>query len=278
MNAFQKSISLQSLHRVWKERRAHLRKSCFGIDRVSASDFERKLSRELREVQYRVAAGFTPHGLLALLKPKPNGGGFRVICVPTFADRLLQFSILEQLRPRLPSMGLDNAVSYGLAPGGDRSVLGARKFACAARAERPWVYKTDIQKFFDNIDRVILQAAMKRVVRQPSLGPLLDAFLQTEIEGGLDPGWKAAVAKNGISAGRGVRQGMPLSPLYAGAYLRDLDRYLIRTGAPTARYVDDIASFFATEGEAFSFHKALKAKLSDLGLAIGIRASRDRRP
>ncbi len=268
MNAFQKSISLQALHRVWKERRAHLRKSCFGIDRISASDFERRLSSELREVQHRVTAGFTPHGLLAILKPKPNGG-FRVICVPTFADRLLQFSILEQIRPRLRSMGLDNAVSYGLAPGSDRSVLGARKFACAARADRPWVYKTDIQKFFDNIDRAILQASIKRVVRQPSLGPLLDAFLQTEIEDGLDPGWKAAIAKNGINTGRGVRQGMPLSPLYAGAYLRDLDRYLIRTGAPTARYVDDIVSFFATEAEAFKFHKSLKTQLSDLGLTIG---------
>jgi RNA-directed DNA polymerase len=267
MNAFEKVTSSQSLHRAWIERRSDLRKSCFGIDRVTASDFERKLPRQLRDIQNRVAAGFQPDGLLALLKPKPNGG-FRVICVPTFADRLVQFSMLEQLRPRLASMGLDNAVSFGLARGVDRSVVGARKFACATRTERPWVYKTDIQKFFDNIDRSLLQAAMKRV-RQPTLQPLLDAFLRTEIDGGLDAGWKVAVEKNGIVVGRGVRQGMPLSPLYAGAYLKDLDRYIIKTRVPTARYVDDIVAFFHTEKEAFAFHKSLKAQLADLGLTIG---------
>jgi hypothetical protein len=101
------------------------------------------------------------------------------------------------------------------------------------------------------------------------LRPLIDVFLDTEIEGGLDPGWKAAIAANGIISGRGIRQGMPISPLYAGVYLRGIDKYLIQSGVMAARYVDDIACFFSSEVEAIAFHRLIKAKLSDLGLTIG---------
>ncbi len=235
---------------------------------MSAGEFERNLERELRELRHRAAKDFRPHGLLALLKPKPLGGS-RVICVPTFADRLLQFSLLDLLRPKFGGMGLENRVSYGLAPGTDRSVVGARRFACTSRAELPWVYKTDVQKFFDNIDRTVLEGALERVVRQKTLLPLLRAFLNTEVTGGLDPDWRTATAANGLRVGCGVRQGMPLSPFYAGVYLRDIDRFLIRSRTATARYVDDIVSFFHTEQEAMTFHASLKDELAKLGLNIG---------
>lgn len=268
MNALHTATSTGRIRHAWKSKKAKLLRSCFGVDRVTAGDFERNLDREVRELRHRVETGFKPHGLLAILKPKPAGGS-RVICVPTFADRLLQFSLLDQLRPKFASMGVENAVSYGLAPGEANSVVGARKFACAARAKQPWVYKADVHKFFDNIDRAILEKALDRAVRQRSLLPLLKSFLHTEIQGGLDPDWKSATASNGITHGRGVRQGMPLSPFYAGVYLRDIDRFLMRSKVAAARYVDDIVSFFETEGQALEFHAALKLKLGELGLTIG---------
>ncbi len=166
-------------------------------------------------------------------------------------------------------MGVDNPVAFGLAPGPERSVLGARKFACSARNERPWVYKADVHKFFDNVERSTLQDAVSRTVRQRSLVPLLHSFLATEIEDGAEKGWRSIVWEAGIRGGLGVRQGMPLSPFYAGVYLRDLDRRLIKRRVPVARYVDDIVAFFASEAEARTFHRFLKSALDDLGLAIG---------
>ena len=166
-------------------------------------------------------------------------------------------------------MGVDNPVAFGLAPGPERSVLGARKFACSARNERPWVYKADVHKFFDNVQRSTLQGALSRTVRQRSLIPILNSFLATEIEDGVDKGWRSIVSEAGIRGGLGVRQGMPLSPFYAGVYLRDLDRRLVKRRVPVARYVDDIVAFFASEAEALTFHVFLKSALNDLGLAIG---------
>lgn len=269
VNGLEACTTSPALRAVWKAERARLTKSCFGPDRISGATFERTLDQQLRELRHRVASGFKPHGLLALAKPKENGTGNRIICVPTVADRLLQFSILKELRPRLRAMRLDNPVAFGLAPGPERSVLGARKFACGARNERPWVYKADVHKFFDNVGREVLREAVSSTVRQTSLIPILHSFLATEIEDGAERGWRKIVTEAGIRSGVGVRQGMPLSPFYAGVYLRDLDRRLLKRKVPVARYVDDIVAFFASEAEARIFHAFLKSALGDLGLSIG---------
>lgn len=268
MSGLAACTSSAALRDAWYDRRRRLLKTCFGPDRVSATTFDRSLDRQIREIQHRIADGFRPHGLLALAKPKDSGGN-RIICVPTFADRLLQFSLLNELRPRLRAMGVDNEVAYGISPGRERSVLEARKFACRARNERPWVYKADVHKFFDNVKRNTLREAVSRAVRKTTLHPLLHSFLSTEITDGAQRGWRAIVAEAGIQSGLGVRQGMPLSPLYAGIYLRDVDRQLIKRRAPVARYVDDIVAFFKSEAEAAAFHSFLKSVLDDVGLKIG---------
>lgn len=269
MNNALKSIStVKNLREVWKEKKGQLCSSCFGVDRVSGATFKNDVVGRLAILSNRMQSGYRPTGLLAIAKPK-NGGGNRIICVPSIADRLVQFSILNQLRPRLKQVGLDNPISFGLAPGRQRSVLGARKFACSARAERGWVYKTDIHKFFDNIDRDKLKKTIQSTVPQSSLHPLIGAFLRTEITDGIDPGWRKIVEDAGIVKGLGVRQGMPLSPFFAGAYLKQFDRWLLKRGIPAARYVDDIVVFFDNEKAARSFHPSMAAQMEKLGLSIG---------
>lgn len=267
-NARELVTSFATLNQVWKFERHRLRKSCFGVNRVSGKTFESSLARELREIQHRMSGDFKSDGLLAIAKPKANGGN-RIICVPTIADRLIQFSLLNQLRPRLKAMKLDNPVSYGIAPKVQRSVIDARKFACSARQEHPWVYKADIHQFFDNLDRKLLKQAVEQRVRLRSLIPLLTVYLDSEITDGLDWEWKRKVSSAGIRPGRGVRQGMPLSPFFAGTYLWQVDELLARSGAPVARYVDDIVAFFDSEQECHAFHAVLEDALSTIGLQIG---------
>jgi hypothetical protein len=133
-----------------------------------------------------------------------------------------------------------------------------------------FVYKTDIQKFFDRIPRDILIAKVRRIVADRSLHPILEAFASVEIGDGFNPDWKAIVASAGIRTGEGVRQGMPLSPYFAGIILLDLDRDLERRKFPVIRYVDDIIGFFRSRAECEEFDDYLRQKLGELNLSLGL--------
>jgi hypothetical protein len=207
--------------------------------------------------------------LLAIARPK-KGHGHRIICVPTVEDRLIQFSILFEIREKLKFRGLLNEISYGLTNNTQRTVQDARARASELRSAGAFVYKTDIQKFFDRIPRTHLISAMRRIVPDRSLHPILEAFVSVEIGDGFDPDWKAIVASAGIKPGEGVRQGMPLSPYFAGMIMLQLDRDLERRRFPVIRYVDDIVGFFPNRSACESFDRYLREKLQELGLSLGV--------
>jgi hypothetical protein len=182
---------------------------------------------------------------------------------------VLQFALLNEFRGSLEKRGLLNPISFGLIRSANRTVQDARRRALALRSTRGWVYKADIEKFFDNIPRDAVQRAAASIIPQRSLHKIVLPFIDTEIEDGFDPEWKTIVSKAGIVAGKGVRQGMPLSPYFAGMILRDLDRAIQKRGTPAIRYVDDIVAFFESEKECQAFHAFLQGVLDKVGLSVG---------
>jgi RNA-directed DNA polymerase len=267
-NSLTTALSVANMEIVWRFEKARLRKSCFGIDRQTGKEFEARLNYEFFKIRQQVAGSFKPKGLLAIAKPKPHGGN-RIICVPTVSDRVLQFCLLNEFRPKLEARGLLNSVSYGLIRSAGRGVGEARKRAVALRNLHGWVYKADIEKFFDKIPREAVRNAVTSIISQRSLHKIILPFVDAEIEDGFDQNWQDIVAKAGISKGVGVRQGMPLSPYFAGMLLRDLDRAIEKRGTPAIRYIDDIVAFFDTEDECLEFHDFLESLLGELGLSVG---------
>ncbi len=262
------SLSLKSLRSVWGFERGRLRRSCFGIDRQTGSDFDRQLGYEFYRLRERAFGKFRPDGLLAIAKPKPTGGN-RIICVPTIADRLLQFALLAELRPSLERRGLLNDVSYGLIRSSNRGVRDARDRAVELRSRYPWVYKADIQKFFDNVPRGAVKEIACRVIQQRSLHGVVLGFVDAEISDGFEQDWEHVVAQAGIKKGRGVRQGMPLSPYLVGMVLREFDQEMAKRGIPAIRYIDDIIGFFSSEDECWAFHRLVVELLGRLELVVG---------
>lgn len=267
-NSLSTAVSVANIELVWKFEKARLRRSCFGIDRQTGKEFEAGLNYEFYKIRQEVAGSFKPKGLLAIAKPKPAGGN-RIICVPTVGDRVLQFCLLNEFRPKLEERGLLNSISYGLIRSAGRGVGDARKRAVALRNLHGWVYKADIEKFFDKIPREAVRTAVTSIISQRSLHKIILPFVDTEIEDGFDQNWQDIVTKAGIVRGVGVRQGMPLSPYFAGMILRDLDRAIERRGSPAIRYIDDIVAFFDTHQECLVFHEFIQALLDKLGLSVG---------
>lgn len=267
-NALHKSFSARELFDAWRFERKRLKSSSFGIDRIGGKQFGAEKSWRIPKIRERLKDGFAPHELLAIAKPK-DSGGHRVICIPTIEDRLIQFSILFQIREALKKRKLLNRVSYGLVANANRTVQDARARASTLRENGGWVYKTDIQKFFDNIPRNILADRIKSIVPHGSLHDVLIAFANVEIGDGFGTDWKSVIGKSGIKKGLGVRQGMPLSPYFAGMLLRDLDLELERKGFAALRYVDDLIAFFPSEKACEEFDSFLRDKLNELSLTIG---------
>ena len=194
--------------------------------------------------------------------PKPDGK-FRVICVPTVTDRVVQRAILDAIGERQAWM--KNAVSYGFVS--ERGVEKAVIKAIQYRKLKPWVFKTDITKFFDNVDRDLLKEKIRRQVRQRSIHPLLFDVINSEIKiNKASHGLR--IKKLGIKEGRGVRQGMPLSPFFANLFMADFDRECTRRKVTVLRYADDLL-FFASDGDqAVEHQKFCTAELAKIGLTI----------
>ncbi len=253
--------AFRSLYRRSKPRSRNTR----GIDDVSINDFAfdpkpalRKLSRDLRDKKF-VYSSLRPH-----LIPKPNRKD-RLICVPTVRDRIVQRALLDYITERY-STRLRNPISYGFVKG--RTVEEAALRGCEHRASLPWVFKTDITSFFDQVPRPQLALELKRYLRQKSLHPLLIAASECEIQSPDSISRQRRIAKLGIVAGRGVRQGMPLSPFFANVLLEKFDRAVVSHGFKAIRYADDLIFFASNKSECEAIHEFCKHELSRFGLSV----------
>jgi len=260
-------VRYPSLSRAWNFLYHHTRASSRntrGIDGISVNEVALDPKPELRRLAWELANGiFSFSPLRPHLIPKLNGKD-RLICVPTIRDRIVQRALLDFLTSRYLTR-FSNPISYGFVR--YRTVQLAAKLACKHRSSLPWVFKTDIASFFDMVDRSLLANAIKRIIREKSIRPLLIAATLCEID---PPSRSTAkrITALGIKQGRGVRQGMPLSPFFANLILEQFDRSIIKTGYKAIRYADDLIFFASTEQECYKIHAFCRSELAKLKLSI----------
>jgi group II intron reverse transcriptase/maturase len=236
----------------------------FGVDGESLLMVHAQADHILRNIGDRVRSGkYTFSKLKPVLIPKTNGKD-RAICVPTVRDRIVQRALLQDLSVTHKKL-LTNPVSYGFVRG--RNVLDAVKRAKLLRAAHPWVYKTDITKFFDTVQRDLLSHAIRKHVRTSSLHQILIAASQCEIE--IRSSKEASrIAGAGIKSGVGVRQGMPLSPFFANILLSDFDKAVVTRGLRMVRYADDLIFLCDSKDECEEVHAFCVTELKKHALDV----------
>ena len=101
---------------VWEAyKRVKANKGAAGVDGQSIEDFEADLKNNLYRIWNRMSSGtYFPPPVRAVEIPKPNGGGTRILGVPTVADRVAQTVAALALEPRTESIFHDD--SYGYRP------------------------------------------------------------------------------------------------------------------------------------------------------------------
>lgn len=234
---------------------------------VSVNYFEEHKKHYISKISHLIRSDSYDFSNLTPYFLEKGGGDFRVICVSPLRDRLVQRATLRLLNRRGYSFG--NDASFGFLQG--KSVQLACRRSCKLRAEKPWVVKTDISKFFDNIPRDILSEIIKRKVKISSVHPVLLKAVACEAKGFLRSDQKR-LEKCGIRKGVGIRQGMPLAPYFSNLILYEFDLGVLRKGFSMVRYADDIAVFCSSEREACQALEYIRGSIGKLQLSIpGLR-------
>jgi retron-type reverse transcriptase len=260
-----KHFSVSALKHTWAANRDATRDpGVAGIDGISAHQFSQNLDNDLRRLSQLINTGtFRFKNLRPFFPPKKNGG-HRVICVPTVSDRLVQRVIVENLTAT-DRFRLLNDASYGFIRG--RSVRDAVSKAIEERSGREWVLKTDIQSYFDRIGRVELADKVKKRLGRHSLTPLLLQVIESEVDARCEKD-RAKLIAAGVVRGRGLRQGMPLSPLLSNLVLGDFDLTVLKAGYRLIRYADDLIVFGANRAEVEAAHELIVSELRKLGHTV----------
>ncbi|MBV8739874.1 MAG: group II intron reverse transcriptase domain-containing protein [Alphaproteobacteria bacterium] len=138
---------------------------------------------------------------------------------------------------------------------------------CLLRQQQPWAFKADIEAFFDSISRNELIHDFEKAFCLRSLMPLVKGAINCEVEN-TDPVVRRVLEENGIKLGRGLRQGMPLSPILSNFVLREFDKAFENYGYGLVRYADDLIVLTGSRKECEKIKDITITELAKLKLQI----------
>lgn len=231
-----------------------------GVDGERAKTFAMRLDERCDRILRDVKKGnYQFQKLRSRAIPKLNSDKERLICIPTVRDRLVQRAMLNNLTTKLRTFEVSKYAQKGQG-GTHKAIQGCKKF----RANYSYAAKTDIIQFFDQISREKLKAKCRRLFRQSNLIPYLDQVIDTEIRKHNG----RFTSKYSVQKGKGIRQGMPLSPFLANVALFELDKFITHHEIPAIRYVDDIVVFADTKQKCVEYLNLIEEQLLQVDLGL----------
>ena len=273
----QKKHRFQDLYRMLNEEFLldcwrHIRKdAAYGVDEVSAREYEKDLQEKIRDLVERLKRG-SYRAKLVRRKYIPKGEGkMRPLGIPAIEDKLLQMGVKRILEAIYEQDFL--RCSYGYRPGvGALHAIDDLTIKLQfGRYE--YVVEVDIKSYFDNISH---EWMVKMLEERIDDGPFLRLIAKWLKAGILEPDGEV------VHPVTGTPQGGIVSPVLANVYLHYvLDLWFqkvvkkhCRGEACLIRYADDFVCAFQYQKDAERFYRVLSKRLGKFGLEISVEKTR----
>ncbi len=255
-----------------KDSWGYIRKdAAFGIDRVSAEDYEQNLDENIRQLvddlkQKRYRAKL----ILRRYIPKGNGK-FRPLGLVATQDKLLQLAVKRILQAIYEQDFLD--CSYGYRPNVGALDAVAELTAKLQFGKYNYLVEADIKGFFDNLNHELLLDMLAERIDDKALLWLIKKWLDAGV---LDTDGRVLHPETGSP------QGGIISPILANVYLHHaLDKWFQKVVIPHCsgkafliRFADDFVCAFEKLEDAQRFYAVLGKRLEKFGLELSADKTR----
>jgi RNA-directed DNA polymerase len=189
--------------------------------RPAVAYFLERRDEELRKLQDELVTRSyqpRPYTQFSINDPKP-----RLISCADFRDRVVHHAVCSILSPFIERRLIHDTYACRKGKGSHLAVLRGLNYS----RKHPYFLKTDIHKYFNSIDHLILIAILEKLFRESSIRELLKKIILHPLPGQND--------------GRGLPIGNLTSQWFANLYLDRLDHWIKEQWRISGyvRYMDD---------------------------------------
>lgn len=245
--------------------------AAFGVDRVSAQDYEQELAANVQDLVKRLKEKRYHAKLVRRCYIPKADGKLRPLGIPATEDKLLQLAVKRVLEAIYEQDFL--RCSYGYRPNVGALDAVDKLTVKLQFGAYHYVVEADIQGFFDNLDHNWLLKMLEERIDDQALLHLIAKWLKAGV---LDTDGKV------LHPATGSPQGGIISPILANIYLHYvLDLWFHKVVRPQCRgeaclirYADDFVCAFEYEVEAQRFYNTLGPRLAKFGLTLAAAKTR----
>jgi retron-type reverse transcriptase len=218
------------------------------------------LARDLREGRYQPG----PYRHFRITDPKP-----RKISAAPFRDRVVHHALVQVLEPIFDRGFIHDSYACRVGKGTHAAILRARGYL----RRHAHLLKTDIVRFFPNVDHAVLRGVIGRRIADPDVMQLVDAILASGagvLADEATPSFFPGDDLFALARPRGLPIGNLTSQFFANVLLDRIDHFVKETLRVPGyvRYADDLLLFGDDKADLHGWRKAIEGELAGLRLRL----------